>query len=262
MQEPKFEHRVSKGSRFNQIYIPQCMNQAFEVGDMVEVKLIKKQEKIFYSKNTKKLGEFKEEVIRKIFSCLSSFKDIQQIFVYGSFLTEKVEYNDIDILIICDKQIEEKVYRYVSDKIQLKFHVIAYSKRKLYKLFKIDPIIRSMLYYFISNKKEELLNDRELDKEHIKFLLMMPEDLLKINAESRAFFDNLRRLLTIIRFLEDNAENSLEVFNELEKLIGKSLYDKIKRNQTINKKELAEIREIIKKQIKLIRGLIEQNEQK
>jgi hypothetical protein len=44
------------------------------VGDVVEVRLLQKKNKIFYSENTKKLGEFKEEIIRKI-----SSSSIQQI---------------------------------------------------------------------------------------------------------------------------------------------------------------------------------------
>ena len=37
-----FRKKVSKGSRFNQIYIPKYLEDEIEVGDEVEVKLIKK----------------------------------------------------------------------------------------------------------------------------------------------------------------------------------------------------------------------------
>ena len=100
----EFEHKVSKGSRFNQIYIPKEMESIFEVGDIVKVKLLKKKTEIYYSKNLLKLEEFKEKLIKEIFSHLSTFPNIRQIFIVGSFLIEKVDYNDIDLIIITDKK--------------------------------------------------------------------------------------------------------------------------------------------------------------
>ena len=67
-QEQVFEHRISKGSKYNQIYIPRGMEQVFEVGDVVEVRLLQKQNKLFYSKKIKDFGEFKEDTILLIFT--------------------------------------------------------------------------------------------------------------------------------------------------------------------------------------------------
>ena len=39
----KFEHKVSRGSKFNQIYIPTDKEKEFEPGDLVEVRLLKKE---------------------------------------------------------------------------------------------------------------------------------------------------------------------------------------------------------------------------
>lgn len=106
-QKSAFRHRVSKGSRFNQIYIPTGMAEIFEVGDLVKIRLIMKKERVYYSENLRKLGrisEFKENIIKQIFSLLEKFKEIKQAFVVGSFLTEKADYNDIDIM---SEEIEE-----------------------------------------------------------------------------------------------------------------------------------------------------------
>jgi len=250
--EEKFEHRVSKGTRFNQIYVPQNMKEVFEVGDIVEVKLLSKQNKLFYSKNTKKLGEFKEELIKKIFSYLSKIKDVKQAFIFGSFLTQK-EYNDIDILIVSDKEIETKVYNYILEKIQLKFHIISINQSRLNELVKVDPLTRSMLYYSISNKKVDYVQELEIDKNHIEFLLMMPEDLLKINVESKVFYDVLRRLITIRVFLDKEEEDPLRILKELTSSLGEELYFILKSNKFINQKQIEVVRNEIKKQIKLIR---------
>ena len=54
----KFKKNVSKGSRFNQVYIPKDMESLIEVGDEVEVRLVKKSATLHYSRNLKKLSEF------------------------------------------------------------------------------------------------------------------------------------------------------------------------------------------------------------
>ena len=74
MIKTKFIHKVSKGSRFNQIYVPKGMEIKFGIGDVVEVRLLKKKEHLYYSKNLPKLGEFKEKLIKDIFSFLNQFK--------------------------------------------------------------------------------------------------------------------------------------------------------------------------------------------
>ena len=63
--ESKFIHNVSKGSRFNQIYIPKSVEKKFEVGDTVEVKLIKKKKLIFTHNVT--LSAFKKKLIEEVF---------------------------------------------------------------------------------------------------------------------------------------------------------------------------------------------------
>ena len=71
MEAQTFTHKVSRGSRYNQIYIPKNMADFFDVGDIVEIKLIEKKESLHYSKNLRelgKLGEFKEGIIKSSFS--------------------------------------------------------------------------------------------------------------------------------------------------------------------------------------------------
>ena len=111
--ETKFIKTVSKGSRFNQIYVPKSMESLIEVGDEVEVRLVKKLIEIHYCKGLKKLSQFKENLIKDIFSFLDKNFDFNAIFIVGSFLTEKISYNDIDIVIIADKEdenFEEDIY--------------------------------------------------------------------------------------------------------------------------------------------------------
>ena len=73
MEEIVFEKKVSKGSKFNQIYIPKEMESIVEVGDLVQIKLLEKHKALYY-KNQKKLPDFKEYLINKeILICKSKF---------------------------------------------------------------------------------------------------------------------------------------------------------------------------------------------
>ena len=259
----QFEHKISKGGRFNQVYIPKEMEEIFEVGDIVQVKLLKKKEQLHYSKTLKKLGEFKERLIKEIFSSLKAFSEIKQIFVVGSFLTEKIEYKDIDIIIISSKKqkgikscIEEKVYAHLVDRFQLKFHVLAMQEDYFFRLLEICPLTRSMLHYFISNKKFEISQNTMLDKKHISFLLMMPQDLLKISVNSRAFYDSIRRIIAIRRFLENKELDSAMIDLELKSLFNELLYHQLKNNEQIDKKTIEYLRGILKAELSIIKNML------
>ena len=269
MQNIQFIHKISKGSKFNQIYIPKEMEADFEVGDSVEVKLLKKKEKVYYSKNLDELSDFKEKLIKEIFSILNKFNEIRQIFAVGSFLTQKVDYNDIDLIVVINKnkneKLEENIYNGLIEKINLKFHIIAIQEDKLHFLEKNCPLTKSMFYYYISNKEFNPSIERNIDKNHIKFLLMMPEDLLEINIGSKNFYDNIRRLITIERFLKKKHLSPKEINKELESVLNKIGADVIfilKNNEQINKKIIKKLREIIKNRLRGIKKILNKNEQK
>ena len=93
-----FIRKVSKGSKFNQIYVPKEMENIIDVGDLVQVNLLEKKSNIYY-KNQGKLTKFKEYLIKNIFYNLKKFKEIEIVFLVGSFLDEDI-YNDIDLIIV------------------------------------------------------------------------------------------------------------------------------------------------------------------
>jgi len=259
----KFVHKVSKGTRFNQIYIPKEMERVFEVGDLVEIKLIEKKSKLYYSKNLKKLGEFKERLIQEIFNSLKKFNEIKQIFVVGSFLT-KIDYNDIDLILVLkdkaltNKNFKDKLNNILISKLQFRFHLLLIPENKFFELEKICPLTRNMLFYFVSDKPFEISKETILDKNHIKFLLMMPEDLLEIKSNSRVFYDNLRRIITIEMFLENKTYNLDVIESELKKLFGEALFNYLRNNEPIDDKIITNLREIIKSKLKKIKSKLEE----
>ncbi|MCX6748174.1 MAG: hypothetical protein NT076_01070 [Candidatus Pacearchaeota archaeon] len=244
----KFVHNVSKGSRFNQIYIPKEMKREFEVGDLVEVKLLKKKTRLFFY-NVREISKFKESLIREIFALLPS--KIEQAFISGSFLIQS-DYNDIDLIVIFNKSLEGEIYSALKKEFGLKFHLLIIPKERFSNLLKICPLTRSMLYHNVSNKKF-ILPERQVDVKHLQFLLMMPEDLLEIRTGSRVFYDSLRRLIAIEYFLRNKDEDVIKINAGLEALIRKDILISIKNNEEINDKILFKLREIIKIKLKWIR---------
>mgnify|MGYP001188387154 CR=1 FL=1 len=255
----KFKKTVSKGSRFNQIYVPKNMENLVEVGDKVEVRLIKKHANLYYSKGLKGLSEFKENLTKDIFSFLNKIPGIGSILVVGSFLTEKINYNDIDLILITNKvnnKFEETAYTKLIEKFNLKFHVLAVEEKRFWHLLKICPLTKAMLTNFISNKPIKIPNKTSIDEKHIKFLLMMPYDLLDIKLSSRTFFDNLRRLITIERFLRNKNLNIVTINEELREIIKDRLYKKIRHNEEIEENSIKFLRKMIKTKLEIIEALI------
>lgn len=252
-----FKKKVSKGSKFNQVYIPREMENIVEVGDLVQVRLLKKKTELYY-KNQKKLSNFKEYLITNIFSNLQRFNEIKAIFIVGSFLHEDI-YNDIDIIIISNKEnknLEKDIENLLTKKFNQKFHVLLFKEEKLRTLIEKDPLIRTMFNNYISNKKINLNYKRTIDKKHIKFLLMMPEDLLELEMPSKIFYDNLRRLISIEQFLINEELDRIFILNRLKKEIKGDLLSKLKNNELISNEETNSLRKLIKEKIKNISKII------
>ena len=85
---------------------------------------------------------------------------------------------------------------------------------------------------------------------------MMPEDLLEINVSSRIFYDSIRRLITIERFLEKKNEDPIKVDNKLKILLGEPLFTYTKTNENLDIKEMGKLREIIKMKLGKINKLL------
>lgn len=248
----KFTHKISKGSNFNQIYVPREVESDFEVGDIVEVRLIEKRIKVYFSKNIKKLSDFKKRLILDIFGFLNRFREIKQVFIVGSFLFEKVDYRDIDLVLVARKENEkrlDKVYDALAEEFNLKFHVIIFPEEKFGRLLEIDPLTRSMFFYYISSKDFKLPAERIIDKNHIQFILMLPEDVLGLDVESRMFYDSLRRVLTIEQFLKKSNEDPVFINRKLQSLLGNYLFMRLKNNKRAGEPIVKKLRKIIKKKI-------------
>src|SRR3989338_3853498 len=253
-----FRKTVSKGSRFNQIYVPKHMENLIEVGDEVEVRLVRKQSQLHYSHGLKKLTPFKENVVKNVFSLVKE-ADVCFIAIVGSFLTEKIDYNDIDVVLITSKtdhRLEDEAYGKLIENINLKFHVLAIEEKKFWDLLKVCPLTRSMFSRFICNHPLVLPPEKAVDERHLRFLLMMPYDMLEIDLRGRAFFDSIRRLITIERFLRNQSLEGASINKELKRLVKEHTYNMMRSNERLEKSALEFLRGIIKTKLGTIEELM------
>ena len=244
-----FTRQVSRGSRFNQIYVPKEMNETFGPGDEVEIRLIKKatlrtEKNVILSKERRDLAD----QILKFFS----ERKIKAL-IFGSFVKSK-NFRDIDIMITSNMNKEQEI------KFQETFggftHLIKIPENKLAGLYERCPITKSMLEAFISNFSINFSGKRKIDKNHIKYLLMMPEDILEFELDSRLYYDNLRKLFTIEYFLKDKKSKS-ELRNRIiEKSLGVDLAKRMSENDLLTNAEYIKVKDVIRKKIKLIKGFL------
>ncbi len=257
MQTLLFKKRVSKGTKFNQIYVPKELEDSIQPGDLVEVRLIEKQINLFFH-NVTNISKFKKELITTLFQFLQKF-NVDQIFIVGSFLSEKTEYNDIDLVLIVDKlteSFEKKVYEELVKEFSLKFHLLSIQKENLEKLLNICPLTRSMFERFASNKEFQVNQKKIIDNNHLQMLLMMPEDLLELELNSRTYFDSLRRLITIKNFLSNKSLNCEKITEELKGIIGEKLCNFTRNNEPVDIEIINILRKHISQKINEINQLM------
>ncbi len=263
MEQIFFNANVSKGSKYDQIYIPKTLKGRIEPGDLVEIRLLSKSTTLFYSKGLKKLSEFKENLLLQVFkeirlAAMKKSHALESIFVIGSFLFEQVHYNDIDIIIATAKQMQEqevkKLHEKLGEKFNQKFHIVNIPRERLESLLTYCPMTRAMLNAYVSDRPNIITTKiKVVEKNHIEFLLMMPEDLLTTTLSSKIFLDNLRVLVTIDLFLENKEPSYHNMIKTQQTILGDELYARMKSNDLLFEDEIKNIRKIFREKIKDIR---------
>ena len=87
---------------------------------------------------------------------------------------------------------------------------------------------------------------------------MMPEDLIALETmlKSRAYYDALRKVLIIKKFLKKEKEDSKEVQKKIEKRIGKEITEKIMQDEVITLEEWTTIKKEMSKEIKEVYDIL------
>ena len=253
----RFRARVSRGSRFSQIYVPKTVEVG--AGDLVEVRLVEK--KVFlFSQHVKNFPLFKQKVAEGIVR-IGLGCDALGIFIVGSFLTDLTGYRDIDVLVLVPdgvnrEDFSERVHTAIVQEFPLKFHILALWKSEFERLRYSCPLTASMLYRCVSSMDISKTDSRVIDKNRISFLLMLPEDSLTVTVDGRTLYDCFRRVVTIERFLKRKSVDVLEVVGEVEIILGLKNFGYLKRNEPISESLRTLVRSLLRKRIESVKGLL------
>lgn len=239
-----FKRKITKGSRFNQVYIPKEFESEFEPGDLVEVKLVKKALQLYVSRGVK-LTAFKQDLLTKALRVVRGL-GYADVLVVGSFLTKQVDYNDIDLVILADKVDDELIQNKLTKLFSQRFHVLSISPDRFLELLRFCPLTRSMLDHYVSIRGVTPLPTKEIRANHIEYLLMFAEDLLDVDVPSQVYLKTLRRLQLIKRFVGGNTI-------DLADLLGGPLYLTLTEGLSLSKEQLTTLRTILRSELKEIR---------
>ena len=219
----------------DQIYVPKERPLGFELGTPVVIKPLAEEEEIkFVYYNIDRLESVKIIMMQKIFSELN-FAD--NVIITGSFLENGFQFNDIDIILIDNKQIDaKKLERHLNRIFDLEFHIISLNYNALLKGLQTDPLYQAMLSRYVAKKKlifryKNKINYKILDLHLLKSRPLIENfDYLTGNQK----YGMARNLISIFLFL-DNKKISNEVIDyNIKKLLKEDLIS-LKQNVIINK---------------------------
>lgn len=240
--------KISKGTKMDQIYISKQRTPGFEIGESVLIKPIKaisgKESISRYNYNIISIEPVKNIIINDIFR---SFLHFDNIIIGGSFLEKGIHFEDIDIILVSEKNINlGKIKDMLENKIGLKIHLICLNYRDLFIGYNSDPLFQTLLSRYISKervifKKNIKINYKLLD------LYLLESKLLIDNfyfLSGREKYKLVRNLIGIKLFIESKNLSLIEVNKEIEKSFGKGIIVKIKDNMLEEKYFLIKYKKI------------------
>ncbi len=242
--------KISRGSKMDQVYIPK-LRAGLETGSYVIIKPVStEQEQIKqkttkpYLYNIKSIEPIKLEIINKIFILIEKItSNVQNIIITGSFLEKGFKFNDLDILIITESNINEKILaRTIKIKLGIQAHIIKISNKELIKGLQTDPLYSLMLSKCVSLRRLIYNIKREINYKILDLHLLKSEPLMYnfniTNGEEKYYL--IRNLIAINFFIENKKLTKELIDQEITAVFNLKSIDNIKDN-LLNKKSFLPI---------------------
>ncbi len=258
--------KVSKGSKMDQIYIPKN-RIGFCIGDYVKIEpiieyAVKIENPFFYGLN--EIEPVKMEIIDKIFCVIEeNIENNDNILITGSFLEKGFKFNDIDVIVLSNNDLNEKIIKNdVKKKIGVDIHLIMLNKESFIRGLEKDPIYRLMLSKCVSRKRFIYKLGREKDYKILDIHLLKSKTLIDnfdiLTGGEK--YDLVRNMISIFLFLEDRKLTKNLVDSEIKKIFDLGDITELKNNFVGKdflkkyKKAYNEISSKILKEIKMVQN--------
>ena len=242
----------------DQIYLPK-IRTGFPAGQFVLIQPIENKLKsknntrqknslVFY--NIKNLEQIKMQIIEKVFNIIEN-QNPENIIITGSFLEEGFNFNDLDILVIGEREFVD-LKKQIEKQIGIPTHIIQMNNKTLISGISSDPLYPMMLSKAVMKKKIIFNVKRKLNYKLLDLNLLKSKTLFDnfelLNGKEKYYFT--LNLISILLFIKGE-KLSKEIVN---KEIEKSFNIKIKqiKENILNKDFLNKYKKIYNKTFNLI----------
>ncbi len=215
--------KISKGSKMDQIYLPKnragLPNGQYVIIAPLERELKQKQEfkPLFY--NIKSIEPLKLMIIENIFRIIEMISP-ENVIITGSFLEKGFRFNDIDILVIKERETNiKRLKEILEEEIGIKTHIISISNKTLISGLSTDPLYGLMLNRCISKKRIIIKGKRIIDYKLLDLQLLKSKTLIDnfdiLNGEEKYYLS--LNLVSIRLFIQNKKLSKESVNGEIEK---------------------------------------------
>jgi len=225
--------RISKGSKMDQVYIPKN-RIGFSIGNYVILKPIggeKQSDRLFYY-GVKDIGSLKLGIIQQVIGIIDKhYASYGNVIFTGSFLDEGFQFNDIDIIVVSEKNQEKITEKEIKEKLGIEAHAIPFNKISFREALEIDPIWRLMLSRCVAKNRlaplpKKRLKYRYLDAQMIRSK-MLADNFDNLTGRER--YKLMRNLMVIYLFINNKKLSAVNIEKEIKAKFRVSISD-IERN--------------------------------
>ena len=224
--------KISKGTRFNQIYLQKNEGIGFEPGKSVVISpledIIVKEPAIF--EYNVKLKSLKREIVKLVFKIVDSWGYYNNIIITGSFLDGGFNFEDIDIIIINPGNMEkEKLKKSIEENTGISPHLIFIDSESFNKGIKRDPLFRLMVDRYVSAKRAIFRKDREINYKLLDIYLLKNKNLIEgYDLFSIKQRKKLLRDFVSIKLFSENKEVTINnIEKETNRLFGRDIIESL-----------------------------------
>lgn len=222
--------KISKGARFNQIYLQKNEGIGFEPGKSVVISplehVIVKEPSIF--EYNVKLGSLKKEIIKMVFKMIDSEGYYDNLLITGSFLDEGFQFEDLDVVIINPRHIQkDRLKESIKQRTGIEPHLILMDAESFARGIKRDPLFRLMVDRYVSARRTLFKKGRELNYKLLDVYLLRNKnlidgyDLFSIKQRKKL----LRDFVSIKLFSENKEVTIRNIEKEINILFGKDIIE-------------------------------------
>lgn len=226
--------KVSKGSKMDQVYLPKN-REDLVIGSYVVVKSLETVQKEIkpYFYGIRYIEPVKIKIINEIFKIIEKEVKFDNVIITGSFLERGFKFNDIDIIVVSDNNINNKhIEEVLKNKIGAESHVIIISNKALGEGFSTDPLYKLMLTKCVSRNRfiynlKQKINYKLLDLHLLKSKLLI-DNFEILNGDEK--YELVRNLIAIWLFIDKKEITKDKVDLAINKVFGNKTVEKLKEN--------------------------------